>query len=54
MADVICNLIEDTSLRQQLGRNAMVTSQRYSIEKIMPKWKSFYAKILGDGSEPLL
>ena len=45
MADTICFLIENKSLRKQLGHNAVVTSQRYSIAEIMPKWKSFYAEI---------
>ena len=45
MADTICFLIENKSLRKQIGHNAVVTSQRYSIAEIMPKWKSFYAEI---------
>jgi len=44
-ADRVCQLIEDKSLREQMGQNAIRSSVRFSDAIVMPKWKEFFNKI---------
>jgi glycosyltransferase involved in cell wall biosynthesis len=37
-ANRVCQLIEDSNLRQQMGQNAIKSVQRFSAENVMPKW----------------
>lgn len=41
----ICQLIEDEKLRMELGHNAILSSQRYQADKIMPLWKQLFEQI---------
>lgn len=41
-ANRICQLIESEELRTRMGRSAVESSQRYSAEQIMPKWKELF------------
>lgn len=45
-ADTVCHLIENTELRQSIGKAAMQSSLRYSKERIMPMWKSLFEQIV--------
>jgi len=42
-ADRVCLLIENETLRRQMGKTAIQSSLRYTPEHIMPQWKSLYA-----------
>ena len=41
-ADRICQLIEDKELRCKIGQQAILSSQRYTKEKVMPLWKELF------------
>ena len=45
-ADRVCRLIEDTKLRQQIGRAAITSSQRYAADMIMPEWKVLFESLI--------
>jgi glycosyltransferase involved in cell wall biosynthesis len=45
LADGICRLIEDESLRRQLGANARNNILRFSKDKIMKKWENLFVEI---------
>ena len=44
-ADKVCELIESYGLRKKMGEAAIISSQRYSFEKIMPMWKELFEKL---------
>lgn len=44
-ADHVCKLIEDLELCQRMGRKAILSSQRFSAEKIMPQWKALFSSL---------
>lgn len=44
-ADRVCLLIEDLELRQRMGRNAALSSQRFSADIIMPQWKVLFSSL---------
>ena len=46
MADRICHLIEDPSLRKQMGGNALEASKQYSIERITARWMSLFEELV--------
>jgi glycosyltransferase involved in cell wall biosynthesis len=46
LADGICRLIEDESLRRQLGANARNNILRFSKDKIMKKWDNLFVEII--------
>lgn len=50
-ADRVCLLIEDYELRQRMSRNAILSSQRFSADKIMPLWKALFSSLTS--KEPL-
>ena len=47
-AERLCSLISDFSLRQQMGQAAIVASQQYSADKIMPLWHQFFSLVKCD------
>lgn len=44
-ADKVCQLIESYDLRKKMGEAAIISSQRYSIDIIMPMWKDLFEKL---------
>ena len=44
-ADKLCLLIENETLRKQMGQNAILSSQRFTKDKIIPQWINFFDKI---------
>lgn len=44
-ADKLCELIESYDLRKKMGEAAVVSSQRYSFDKVMPLWKNIFEKL---------
>lgn len=44
-ADAIIKLIENQSLRQDMGENAQVKAQNYVPEKIMQKWDALFKSL---------
>lgn len=40
--DRLCLLIEDEKLRRQMGKKAIVSSQKFAAGNIMPEWKSLF------------
>lgn len=40
--DCLCQLMESVNLRQQMGMKAIISSQRFSEEQIMPMWKRLF------------
>jgi glycosyltransferase involved in cell wall biosynthesis len=51
-ADRVCQLIEDEDLRRQMGRQGVVSSQRYNAERIMPKWIHLFQELTAHASSP--
>ena len=45
-ADHLCLLIEDEKLRRQMGKKAIVSSQKFAAGNIMPEWKSLFESSL--------
>ena len=45
-ADRVCQLMEDNDLRQQMGKSAILSAQRYKAEAIMPQWKSLFTNLV--------
>lgn len=45
-ADKVCQLIENPQLRAEMGQRAIVSSQRFSPEKIMPMWKQLFESMV--------
>lgn len=46
LADRICKLIEDESLRKKMGVAALERSKDFSIDKIIPKWMSLFGELM--------
>lgn len=44
-AERVCQLIENETLRQEMGKAAISSAQRYRPEVIMPKWKQLFETI---------
>ena len=44
-AEKVCDLIESYDLRKKMGGAAVVSSQRFSFDKIMPLWKDLFEKL---------
>ena len=44
-ADKLCLLMENEALRKQMGRNAILSARRFTKDKIIPQWKSFFESI---------
>lgn len=49
LANRICLLISDVSLRQQIGKNAFESSKRYSLERVMSEWVSLFDSLASRG-----
>lgn len=47
-ADKVCMLMEDISLRKKMGKEGIVSSQRYSKDRIMPEWIKFFEQIVNE------
>jgi glycosyltransferase involved in cell wall biosynthesis len=45
LANSICRLIEDETLRKKLGRNAKQNVKRYSQDEVMGKWDSLFRSL---------
>lgn len=45
-ADRVCRLIDNKELRLRMGKAALVSSQRYAADIIMPMWKELFSKSL--------
>lgn len=45
LADAICKIIEDEPLRQEMGKQAKITSQQFSQENILPLWPKFFESL---------
>lgn len=45
-AEKVCELIESYDLRKEMGEAAVISSQRYSIDKVMPRWKDLFEKLI--------
>ena len=46
LADAICKIIEDKSMRLEMGRQAKIMSQQFSQEKILPLWPQFFENLV--------
>lgn len=44
-ADGLCQLMENVDLRQQMGMKAIISSQRFAADKIMPMWKKLFEQL---------
>ncbi len=44
-ANRLCQLMGDEELRKEMGKRAIVSSQRFSADKIMPMWKELFEKL---------
>ena len=44
--DRVCQLMDNESLRKKMGKAAIVSSQRYRADVIMPKWKQLFEYII--------
>lgn len=45
-ADKICELIDNPELRKAMGYKALTSSQRYTVEQIMPYWLQLFSMLL--------
>ena len=45
-ADRVCQLIEDEALRKKMGKAGVLSSMRYSPDKIMPQWKTLFENLV--------
>ncbi len=45
-ADKLFLLMENAELRKTMGLNAIQSSQKYAVDKILPKWQQLYNKIV--------
>ena len=45
LADRMCTLIEDQSLRKTFGARSVEISQRFELQKVMTKWRSLYTNL---------
>ena len=45
-AEKVCDLIESYNLRKKMGEAAVVSSQRFSFDKVMPQWKDLFEKLI--------
>lgn len=50
LAEGICQLIENKSLRMQLGANARENVLRFSQDSIMEQWEDLFHKLVNDGT----
>ena len=46
LADAICKVIEDESLRRKMGAYARETSRHFSQENILPLWPKFFKNLV--------
>lgn len=44
-ADKLCLLMSDLEFRQQIGKKAIVSSQRFTADEIMPMWKQLFEQL---------
>ena len=44
-ADRVCQLMEDETLRQRMGKAAILSAQRYNSESIMPQWDRLFTHL---------
>ena len=47
-ADKVCQLIENEELRCQMGKNGIISSQRYRADIIMPQWIRLFGELTSD------
>ena len=47
----LCQLMTDTSLRQKMGKRAIVSSRRYAEDSIMPLWKNLFEYLINKNPE---
>ena len=45
-ANKVCLLMDDVSLRIKMGQAGIVSSQRYTAERIMPMWKQLFEQVV--------
>ena len=45
-AEKVCELIESYDLRKKMSEAAVVSSQRFSYDKVMPQWKGLFEKLI--------
>ena len=46
----VCLLLNDQELRCKMGESAILSSQRYSAKRIMPKWMTLFNSLINKGS----
>lgn len=44
--DKVCLLMKDIELRRRMGKEAVLSSQKYKVSNIMPLWKDLFDKLL--------
>lgn len=44
-SDSVCKLIENNQIRQEMGRAAVLSSQRYNADVIMPQWDRLFSEL---------
>lgn len=47
-AEKLCMLIESPQLRLEIGKSAVLSSQRYSAEQVMPQWICLFNELLSN------
>lgn len=48
LAESICRLIEDESLRRTMGQQARKSVERFRIERIMAQWNDLFEEVVGE------
>lgn len=45
-ANRVCQLIDDEQLRQKMGKDAILSAQRYKAENVMPQWHQLFLNLV--------
>lgn len=45
-SDIVCKLMENKQMRQDMGKAAVLSSQRYKADIIMPMWNQLFLKLV--------
>lgn len=48
LAERICQLIEDSSLRDKMGKNALETSKKYTMDQIISIWMDLFKELIAE------
>ena len=45
-AERLCQMMDDESLRVEMGKHAITSAQRFSASQVMPLWKKLFEEVI--------